>query len=231
VAEQARKLGITTPISTYPAMALGTSPTTLIEMTAAYAGVAAARRPIVPTGLAEPKPAGMIGVVKSAATALAPWPARDPMLQLLQSAVRNGTGSAARLNVPTYGKTGTTQNHRDALFIGFAGDLVVGVWFGNDDNTPMDGVMGGGVPARTWKRFMQRALAKDAPARPASPRADAIGDLIGAVAGPEAEKASDAVGAVVNDAADGEVDPGAVTDAVGKVGDIVEPTPEPQPPQ
>ena len=85
VAAEARKLGITTPISTYPAMALGTSPTTLLQMTAAYAGVAAGRRPIVPTGLVVEKESGVLGVVKSAATAMAPWPARDPMLQLLQS--------------------------------------------------------------------------------------------------------------------------------------------------
>jgi penicillin-binding protein 1A len=61
--------------------------------------------------------------------------------------------------VPTYGKTGTTQDYRDALFIGFAGDLVVGVWVGNDDNRPMPGVTGGGAPARIWRNFMSRALA------------------------------------------------------------------------
>ena len=134
------------------------------------------------------------------------------------------------MNVPTYGKTGTTQNYRDALFIGFAGDLVVGVWFGNDDNSPMNGVVGGGVPARTWKRFMQRALAKEAPAKPASPRADAIGDLIGTVAGPEAEQASDAVNAVLNDAADGAADPATVVEPVDPVNDVVPPV-EPLPPQ
>jgi penicillin-binding protein 1A len=81
------------------------------------------------------------------------------MMQLLQSAVRNGTGSAARLSMPTWGKTGTTQNHRDALFIGFAGDLVVGVWVGNDDNSPMAAsLVGGGLPARLWKGFMTAAL-------------------------------------------------------------------------
>ena len=230
VAAEARKLGISTPISTYPAMALGTSPTTLLQMTAAYAGVAAGRRPIVPTGLAVQKDNGVLGAVTSAAAALTSWPARDPMLQLLQSAVRNGTGRAALLNVPTYGKTGTTQGYRDALFIGFAGDLIVGVWFGNDDNSPMNGVVGGGVPARTWKRFMQRALAKEAPAKPASPRGDAIGDLIGTVAGPEAEQASDAVNAVLNDAANGAADPATVVEPVDPVNDVVPPV-EPLPPQ
>ncbi len=147
VVQQARKLGITAPISIYPAMALGTSPVTLIEMTQAYAAVAAGRRPVVATGVGAPRPG-----------AAQPWPARAPMRELLQSAVRRGTGVAALLPIPTYGKTGTTQNHRDALFFGFAGDLVVGVWTGNDDNSPMAGVVGGSVPARLWKRFMTAAL-------------------------------------------------------------------------
>jgi penicillin-binding protein 1A len=57
-----------------------------------------------------------------------------------------------------YGKTGTSQDSRDAWFIGFAGDLVVGVWVGNDDNSPNPGLHGGGVPARIWRGFMQSAL-------------------------------------------------------------------------
>jgi penicillin-binding protein 1A len=63
--------------------------------------------------------------------------------------------------VPTFGKTGTTQDSRDALFVGFAGDLVVGVWVGNDDNSPLPGVTGGGLPARMWRDFMRPALATE----------------------------------------------------------------------
>ena len=89
----------------------------------------------------------------------ASWPVRADMMQLLSSVVRNGTGNAARLPMQAWGKTGTTQNHRDALFIGFAGGLVVGIWVGNDDNSPMAAsIVGGGLPARMWKGFMQRAL-------------------------------------------------------------------------
>ncbi len=191
VVEQARKLGVTAPISSYPAMALGTSPITLLEMTAAYAGLANGNRPVVATALASAPRSGVLAFAQTAAAALTLWPARAPMLELLQSAVRNGTGSAARLPVATYGKTGTTQNHRDALFIGFAGDLVVGVWVGNDDNSPMNGVVGGSVPAKLWKRFMTAALAQDnARARPA-PRRDPIGELVGVVAGIEAGTEAD----------------------------------------
>src|SRR5690606_29519978 len=88
---------------------------------------------------------------------------------MLRQAVNRGTGRAAMLRGPNFGKTGTTQDNRDALFVGYAGDLVVGVWIGNDDNSPLDGVSGGGLPARIWKDFMQQALGeRPAPARPRS---------------------------------------------------------------
>jgi penicillin-binding protein 1A len=234
VIAQARKLGISAPISEYPAMALGTSPITLIEMTEAYAAISAGRRPVTATALPPQLQTGVLASVKSAADALTPWPSLTPMRELLASVIRNGTGNAARLPIPAYGKTGTTQNHRDALFIGYAGDLVVGVWVGNDDNSPMNGVVGGSVPAKLWRRFMLSALAADratnAP-RPPRPVADAIGDIVESVAGPEAGAAVDAVGSVVEDAQDGNVDPAAVTDAAAKVDTAVNPPPEPPPPQ
>ncbi|MGI8561535.1 MAG: hypothetical protein ACR2J7_08925, partial [Luteimonas sp.] len=80
------------------------------------------------------------------------------LLDLLAAAVDHGTARAARLSVPAFGKTGTTQDYRDALFIGLAGDLAVGVWVGNDDNTPMQDVTGGGLPARMWAQFTASAL-------------------------------------------------------------------------
>src|SRR3546814_11066827 len=80
-------------------------------------------------------------------------------LDLFWSAANEGTGRAAALRVETFGKTGTTQDNRDAIFIGFAGDLVTGVWVGNDDNSPLKGnVHGGGLPARIWRDFMSRAI-------------------------------------------------------------------------
>ncbi|OYW97138.1 MAG: hypothetical protein B7Z12_22120, partial [Caulobacter vibrioides] len=115
VIAQARKLGVTTPISEYPAMALGTSPIPLIEMTQAFAALASGRAPVQAHGIAAKAPE-LPGKINAKDTDSPDWPARAPMLQLLQSAVRNGTGNAARLPIPTYGKTGTTQNYRDALF-------------------------------------------------------------------------------------------------------------------
>ena len=83
------------------------------------------------------------------------------MRQLLESTVQAGTGRTARLPIRAYGKTGTSQNYRDAWFIGFAGNLVVGVWVGNDDNSPMIRVTGGSLPAMIWKNFMTNARRMD----------------------------------------------------------------------
>jgi penicillin-binding protein 1A len=85
-----------------------------------------------------------------------------PLRSMLGEAVQNGTGRAARLPIEAFGKTGTTQDSRDALFIGFAGELVVGVWIGNDNNQPMRDVSGSGTPARLWRAFMLRAMRLDA---------------------------------------------------------------------
>ncbi len=148
VADTAKRLGITAPITAGPSMALGTSGMTLIELTSAYAAVAGGRYPVKATGLAKAAPAN--------GQALDPR-VREAMLDLLWTATNQGTGRGAALGIPTFGKTGTTQNHRDALFVGFAGGLVTGVWVGNDDDTPMRGVTGGSLPAAIWARFMGSA--------------------------------------------------------------------------
>jgi penicillin-binding protein 1A len=88
---------------------------------------------------------------------------------MLGAVVSQGTGRGAALAVPAFGKTGTTQDSRDAVFIGFAQDLVVGVWVGNDDNSPLAGqIAGGGLPARIWRDFMTQAVGT-APAQKLAP--------------------------------------------------------------
>ena len=83
------------------------------------------------------------------------------MLELLWAAANEGTGRRAAISTPTFGKTGTTQNNRDALFVGFAGNLVVGVWVGRDDNQSLGKITGGTAPAEIWRRFMSPAIAID----------------------------------------------------------------------
>ena len=138
-----------------PSVALGTGATTLLELTAAYAGIASNDFPVVPRAFALAE-SGWFDRIMAGRGSLSRGTHRD-IERLLRRAVESGTGSAARLGAPAYGKTGTTQDNRDALFVGYAGDLVVGVWVGNDDNSPLDGVTGGGLPARIWRDFMAQA--------------------------------------------------------------------------
>jgi penicillin-binding protein 1A len=161
VIRAARDLGITTPLPDKPSLALGSAQVSLLELTSAYAAVASGRYPIVARGLPDAQaPEGLSQFFRSDG-ALDRRRDQAPMLDLLFAAANNGTGRRAALAVPTFGKTGTTQENRDALFIGFAGDLVVGVWVGRDDNKSLGKISGGTVPAEIWRNFMTSALAID----------------------------------------------------------------------
>jgi len=161
VIRAARDLGITTPLPDKPSLALGSAGVSLLELTSAYAAVASGRYPIVARGLPEqPPPEGLAAFFRRAGR-LDDQRDRAPMLDLLYAAANDGTGKRAALAVPTFGKTGTTQENRDALFIGFAGNLVVGVWVGRDDNKSLGKISGGTVPADIWHNFMTAALAVD----------------------------------------------------------------------
>jgi penicillin-binding protein 1A len=94
------------------------------------------------------------------------------MLDLLWEAANVGTGRRAAVRLPTFGKTGTSQDGRDALFVGFAGDLVCAVWIGRDDNKPISGASGGLLPAQVWRNFMSglRLRPLDLPAPPRATR-------------------------------------------------------------
>lgn len=154
----ARSMGVRSPLSAYPSLALGAQEVSLLEMTAAFAAVRSHRAGIelrivdfVRTD------GGAVFRPPAEPPRAARWPQR-PALTLLRRAVQSGTGRAAALEIPAYGKTGTSQDSRDAWFVGFAGDLVVGIWVGNDDRSPMKDVTGGGLPARMWRDFMTEAL-------------------------------------------------------------------------
>lgn len=158
VIRAAHDLGVRSPLNDNPSLALGTSGVTLLELTSAYAAVAAGAYPVRPKGLEdEVKP--WYQRLWNRATGSSGDPAFDELKDMLGSVVSQGTGRGAALAVPAFGKTGTTQDSRDALFIGFAQDLVVGVWVGNDDNSPLAGqIAGGGLPARIWRDFMTQAV-------------------------------------------------------------------------
>ena len=165
VLRTARELGIGGSLPDMPSVALGTAGTSLLEMTAAYAAVASGRYPVTPTGLPPatgPADANFTHVLFGRGGRLDERRDWRPMLDLLWAAANEGTGRKAALATPTFGKTGTSQDNRDALFIGFAGDLVVGVWVGRDDNKSLGrSVSGGTTPAQIWRSFMNPALSID----------------------------------------------------------------------
>jgi penicillin-binding protein 1A len=184
VIRTAREFGVTTPLPRNATIALGTGSVSLLELTSAYATVATGRVPMRPRGLADFAPAGKVHALGARE--------QQGMLDMMRAVVTSGTGRAASLSVPVYGKTGTTQDYKDAWFIGMAGDLIVGVWVGNDDNTPMRRVAGGGMPAQIWRDFTASALSR-APAPPPSPEDQLSEEELQALA--EEAMASDALAA------------------------------------
>jgi len=149
----ATRLGLRGPHPNDATVALGTGQASLLELTAAMAAIANGGDRITPYGLASTTSGGRTRPLPFAAPEPAIAPATAAALRgMLQTAVARGTGRAAALpgrNVG--GKTGTTQEFRDAWFVGFVGDVAIGVWLGNDDGRPMAGVAGGGLAARLFR--------------------------------------------------------------------------------
>lgn len=139
----------------------------------------------------------------------------DTMLKMMQGVVTHGTGRAAAIGRPVAGKTGTSDEYRDAWFVGFTPELVTGVWVGNDDNTPT-GMTGGGLPARIWHKFMSAQLAQVKPSGFDVTYAKSVteGDFIGY----DIKNLSD--GDVYNPLADNQVKDGILEDGSVPVPDL-----------
>ena len=158
----ATDLGISSDIAVGPAVALGVSEATLIEMTSAYAAFANGGRLAIPSGIREITIRGdETPVMTASQTAngaqVISQNSAAKITSMMRRVITSGTGRRADLGkIPAAGKTGTTQAARDAWFIGFTGHYVVGVWMGKDDNAPLVGVTGGGLPAEIWKEVMTR---------------------------------------------------------------------------
>ena len=168
VIQTARDFGIRASfVEGDPSVALGSTSMTLIELTAAYAGIAANAFPVEPHAFAREEK-GWWETLWDGPGSLS-GRTHDDIQGMLRAAINDGTGRAAMLRGPNFGKTGTSQDNRDALFVGYEGDLVVGVWIGNDDNSPLaGGISGGGLPAKIWRDFMNGAMnVKAAPSQPA----------------------------------------------------------------
>jgi len=156
----AKRLGLTGDPAPDLSVALGTWEVNLLELTAAYGAFANGGDGVIPYAIQKVGTPGGSTVYQRQGSGLGP--AMDDkvlgeMNYMLAAVVDDGTGKRAKLGGrPVAGKTGTSQNFRDAWFIGYTADLVVGVWVGNDDGEPMDKVSGGTLPASIWKDFMTR---------------------------------------------------------------------------
>ena len=163
IADMARRFGITTQISTYPAMVLGSSEVRVIDMARAFASVENKGVAITPYGIRRVTTADGRLLYQHESeddrVLVAPWVAAE-MTDLLQSAVLSGTGRAAQIGRPVAGKTGTTTSNKDGWFIGFSSGLTTAVWMGRDDARPVGGLQGGTAPARAFHDFMSVAVAK-----------------------------------------------------------------------
>lgn len=166
----ASDFGIESDLALGPALALGASESTLIEMTGAYAGILNGGSSVTPYGLldlrlqgeSEPIMVQEGGIGERVITETA----SEQLIYMMSQVIDGGTGARAKLpDREAAAKTGTTQAARDAWFLGFTSDYVVGVWMGYDDNRPLSGVTGGGLPADIWRETMTR-INVDLPATP-----------------------------------------------------------------
>ncbi len=189
VIAMARSLGVHSPLPAVPSLALGSAEVTLLEMTGAMDGIATDRKSIEPYTVRAVRTEGGPLYTRPETVADRPDWNWAGMMHLLEAVVTEGTGKAARLTDSsgrrTAGKTGTTDDYRDAWFVGFTTDIVVGVWVGNDDDSPMERVTGGDMPAKIWHDFV--SAAEPIMAREKAPAATALtAALSGTTAAPSA---------------------------------------------
>lgn len=163
VVDTARRLGIKADLHRDLSIALGSSGVPPLEMATAYAAIARGGYVVVPYGILSIKDTDGRMVYERAPFAserrVASEQAIANLIYMMEGVVQVGTGQGAALaGHRVAGKTGTSQDFRDAWFIGFSGNLICAVWVGNDDNSPMKKVTGGTMPASIWKETMQAAI-------------------------------------------------------------------------
>ncbi len=189
-AAAARRLGIRSPLRADASLALGTSEVTLLELTAAYGVLANGGGALEPYLVKRVRSASgqVLYQRPPAAERVLVAPAQVGQLNdMLQAVLTSGTGRRAALaQHPSAGKTGTTQDFRDAWFVGYTAQLVAGVWVGNDDGRAMNRMMGGNLPARLWHDVMAMAHEGRAPAPLPGTRSDPIALLAARGSGPPA---------------------------------------------
>ncbi len=161
VSAVASQFGIKNDLAAGPALALGASESTLIEMTGAFAGILNGGSSVTPFGLIDLRLRGdseaLMGTGGGIGERVIQEGAAGQLIYMMEKVVSEGTGKRAQFGGRQIaGKTGTTSAAKDAWFIGFSADYVTGVWMGYDDNTPLKGVTGGGLPAEIFREAMKR---------------------------------------------------------------------------
>ncbi|SFK97895.1 penicillin-binding protein, 1A family [Loktanella salsilacus] len=165
----AQKFGIESDLAAGPALALGVSESTLLEMSGAFAGILNGGSAVQPYGLIDLRLKGeteplMDNIGTGLQERVIQQSAARELTYMMSQVVARGTGTRAQ--IPGWelaGKSGTTNSARDAWFIGFNADYVIGVWMGYDDNSPMTGVTGGGLPAEIWQATMSHVVTGETP--------------------------------------------------------------------
>lgn len=163
VIQMARVLGITTPLEYDYTIALGSNGVKLYEMTRAYGAFANGGYKVEPYAVERVETSrGQVvyQAPKTKITKVMEYNTASTLTAMLKTVLKSGTGVAANIGKPAAGKTGTTDDYKDAWFIGYTPDIVTGVWVGNDDNTKNNNVTGGTVPALIWKDIMISATSK-----------------------------------------------------------------------
>ncbi len=215
VAATARRLGIRSALQATPSIALGTSEVTLLEMTGAYAAFANGGSGVIPHVIRRIRTENgrVLYERAGAGPGQVVHPAHVGMMNaMLAETMATGTGKTAALpGWPAAGKTGTSQDFRDAWFIGYTAPMVTGVWFGNDNNKPTKKATGSNIAAAAWHRFMASALEGLPPS--ALPGGYEMQDPIAAIAGQAPDSIAEQIA------------------IVGEDGDIIRSAPAPLPPQ
>ena len=160
VIQLARVMGITTPIPYDYTIALGSHSVKLFEMTRAFGVFANGGYKVEPFAIerVESSRGTVLYEAKKAKTSkVLNLNTAATMTTIMKTVITNGTGRAASIGKPAAGKTGTTDDSKDAYFIGYTPDIVTGVWVGNDDNSKMGNITGGTVPALIWRDVMKVA--------------------------------------------------------------------------
>lgn len=164
IAEVARNAGIRSEIKTVASMPLGSNEVTLLELTGAYTTFASGgqhQEPWVVSSISVDDVAVYNHWEEQNLSMIFPKQAILDIVQMMHGVVEHGTATKAKLRVPVAGKTGTTSDYNDAWFVGFTGNLVTGVWFGNDDNSKTNRMTGGTLPAEVWHDYMNTAESRE----------------------------------------------------------------------